>query len=95
MLGYILVEPDLRIERVPDLLVAWEDILWPAGRNVMPAVRPGSPAPVFSPKELYHRHTLGHAGAAVYVWTRRDANALPDGVTAAIRERAAKERESI
>ena len=87
-LGYIVLEPDLSVARVPDRLLRREDILWPAQRNLTPGLQPGLPVPFFGANEFYHRHFLSGTSIAVFVRAHRDPEALPGAVTAAIRARA-------
>lgn len=93
MIGYIVVEPDLSIEQVPEHLLDAEDIRWPPEMNTLPEAPSGKPVSVFSHHELYHRYNVADAigGVGVYVWSRRDPNALPGVVLAAIVQRAKSE----
>jgi hypothetical protein len=91
MTGYIVTEPDLTIERVPEPLLDWEDILWPPHINGLEALEPGQVPTFHSPNELYHRHPLPGAEHMAYVWTRRDPNGLPTRVIAKLRELTAPE----
>ncbi len=88
--GYIVVEPDLHIERVPELLLREQSILWPPVHG-MPEKHPPQPAAYTNVNDLYHRHRLTDTEIDVYVWSRRDPNALPESVVAAVRRRAAEE----
>ena len=89
-IGYVVIEPNLDVERVPDRLLGWQDILWPANRNQLQPIAPGEPAPFFSANELYHRHMLRDTTIAVFV-RNRDPDALPQQVTQTILERAAED----
>jgi hypothetical protein len=80
MRGFIVLEPDLRIEEVPEHLHAAEDILWPAHLNTLSEVEPGRRAPMLDVSALYHRYTVNREGAFAYIWTRRDADGLPGRV---------------
>jgi hypothetical protein len=77
--GYIVIEPDLRIERVPARLLEEDSISWPND--------PGAT----NPKDLYHRESLVGTSAQVRVWSVRDHTALPARVTETIRRRAAED----
>jgi hypothetical protein len=91
--GYIAIEPDLRVDRVPAHLLDSPDILWPAHMNTLSEVVPGKPVSTFNANALYHRYNLIREGATVLVWTQRDANALPGHVLAEIIHRAAVEHD--
>lgn len=91
MIGYIVVEPDLRIERVPDRFLHWDDILWPPARNSLPEKVPGEPTQTFAANELYHRYQVADDDIAIYVWSRRDPNGLPGTILQDIRDRAKRE----
>lgn len=88
MIGFVVVEPDLQLERVPDYLLDAEVIMWPAQMNTLAEVKSGKPTPLLNANALYHRSELKGNGQSILVWTRRDANALPSSVTAAIRAAA-------
>jgi hypothetical protein len=93
MVGYIVVEPDLRIECVPDHLLEWDDIRWPAASNMMPEKQPCEPTPMFKADELYHRYRLTGDDIDVFVWSKRDATALPNAVATEIRRLARPDRK--
>lgn len=83
MVGFIVGEPHMRVERVPDHLVDWDDIMWPPERNTLQSVESGDATPAFSAGDLYHRHPLGK-DRVIFVWSGRDPNGLPTTVLEAI-----------
>lgn len=91
MVGYIVVEPELRVEQVPQRLLGWPSLLWPAERNIVPEKSPGEPASMFNASDLYSRTKLSGTEISLYVWSRRDANALPESVLNAILELAKRD----
>jgi hypothetical protein len=95
MVGYIVVEPDLKIERVPAHLLEWDDIRWPAANNMMPEKKPGEATSMFKVDELYHRYRLTGDDIDVFVWSKRDATALPNAISTEIRKLARHDRKSL
>lgn len=91
MEGFIVVEPDLSVERVPDRLSGWEAILWPASKNSLPEKQPGTPVEMINPRDLYFRHTLAADGTIVFVSPNRDPEALPAAIIGRIRQLARSE----
>jgi hypothetical protein len=90
--GYIAVEPDLHVERVPDRLLDSETISWPPGYG-MPEMESGKGPPIVSVSDLYSRSRLLDFAGEVFVWSTRPHNDLPDSVTAQIKDRAARESD--
>lgn len=90
MIGYIVVEPDLHVERVPDFLLGQDEILWPVSENLLHEQVPGQGVHFINPTHFYKRHRMKDTGIEVYVREPRDPNALPGHINAEIHQRAAR-----
>lgn len=90
MLGYIVTEPDLRVERVPEHLLERQQLLWPASRNALPESPSGERTGAIKPDELYHRHRVNTASGPMLVWTQGDLEQIPAHVAACINQLAAE-----
>jgi hypothetical protein len=83
-LGYVVVEPSQRVERVPDRLMGRHEIRWPSEGGTTPEDAPGV-------GRVYRRSTVSEADVAIYVWSGRDASALAESVLHEIRRMAAED----
>jgi hypothetical protein len=84
-LGYVVVEPSQRVERVPDRLMGRHEIRWPSEGGSAPEDAAAGAG------RVYRRSTLPEADVAIYVWTERDPFGLSESVRAEIRRRAAED----
>lgn len=92
MIGYIVVEPDQRVERVPEFLLEQEEILWPVSENLLREQAPTEPVHYIDLTQFYQRHRMTGTDIEVFVRTQRDPNGLPEDINADICKRAERVR---